>query len=249
MESPEYLDLDNGEREPFFFFLLNAYLQSRIETRNESDGDEEVNVYLAGLLCSLVDGRFYTCNLDRLAASPADVCQRVQTCGSDRAKAEVYRANADHRLVAFGLFSGWGDHVSLYRRATTPDEAHIEEAQQFYGWAALLCGRLPSRYRGLKVTLEKLADGFETYRHILAHMGANHLDLLQRLSPGEAYHLERAAHEAALPQIEGHALDRMLDAYNRWRAEPCDGTRTRFFQESLPYRQLRPGFDPGGLVN
>ena len=141
MDSTAYLDLRNGEREPLFFFMLNAYLQSRIETDHESDGDEEVNVYLAGLLLSLVDGRFYADNVDRLATSALDVCQKAEESGTDRGKTNVYRTNADHRLMAFGLFSGFGDHVSLYRRGTTPDEAYIDEARQFYSWAGAFCSR------------------------------------------------------------------------------------------------------------
>ena len=95
MDSTAYLDLRNGEREPLFFFMLNAYLQSRIETDHESDGDEEVNVYLAGLLHSLVDGRFYADNVDRLATSALDVCQKAEESGTDRGKTNVYRTNAD----------------------------------------------------------------------------------------------------------------------------------------------------------
>lgn len=58
MDSPTYVDLNNGEQENMFFFLLNAYLTSRIETDCESDGDEEVNVYMAGLLHGVVDRKF-----------------------------------------------------------------------------------------------------------------------------------------------------------------------------------------------
>ena len=103
--STTYLDLGTEEREPLFFYLLNAYLQSRIDTDHESDGDEEVNVYLAGLLHSLVDGRFYADNVDHLASSPLDVCQKADECGTNRGKTDVYRTNADHRLMAFGLFA------------------------------------------------------------------------------------------------------------------------------------------------
>ena len=249
MDSTAYLDLRNGEREPLFFFMLNAYLQSRIETDHESDGDEEVNVYLAGLLHSLVDGRFYADNVDRLATSALDVCQKAEESGTDRGKTNVYRTNADHRLMAFGLFSGFGDHVSLYRRRTTPDEAYIDEARQFYSWAGAFCSRLPPRYRGLATTLEKLADGFGAYHEVLGHMAAHHMDLMERLSPGQTWHLEHEAHEAALPQIEAHALDHMLDTYNRWRVEPNETTRKQFLEASTPYTELKSGFDPKDLMN
>ena len=249
MDSATYLDLHHGEQETLFFFLLNAYLQSRIDTDNETDGDEEVNVYLAGLLHDIVDGRFYSDNVERLATSSLDVCQLADACGTPRGKTQVYRTNADHRLLAFGLFAGWGEQTSLYRRTQTPDAAHAEAAQQFYAWAALFCARLPERYRGLATTLEKLADGFETYHAVLIHMAGHHLGLMERLSPGQTWHLEREAHRAALPQIEEHALDRMLDAYNRWRLDPKADTRQRFLEESAPYCQLRPEVDPGELLN
>ena len=108
MDSTAYLDLRSGESEPLFFFMLNAYLQSRIETDHESDGDEEVNVYLASLLHSLVDGRFFAASVDRLASSALDVCQKAEESGTDRGRTNIYRTNADHRLMAFGLFSGFG---------------------------------------------------------------------------------------------------------------------------------------------
>ncbi|MEK7189089.1 MAG: hypothetical protein AAB671_01105 [Patescibacteria group bacterium] len=245
-----YFDLGCGERETLFFFLLNAYLQSRIETSHESDGDEEVNMYIAGLLYSLVHGEFYAENAGRLAVSPADVCEKAEQSGTACGKAAIYRANADHRFVAFGLFAGFGDHVSRYRRAVTddPSEANLEHAQQFYVWAACHCARLPARYRGLSLTLDKLAAGFETYRRVLRHMAANYMDLISRLSPGEVWHMERTAHAAALPAIKEEALNRMLDAYNRWRAQPGEATRQAFMEASEPYCQLKPGFDPHSLL-
>ena len=200
----------------------------------------------AELLCSS-----YRSSL-ALAAEQArtlNVCQKAEESGTDRGKTNVYRTNADHRLMAFGLFSGFGDHVSLYRRGTTPDEAYIDEARQFYSWAGAFCSRLPPRYRGLATTLEKLADGFGAYHEVLGHMAAHHMDLMERLSPGQTWHLEHEAHEAALPQIEAHALDHMLDAYNRWRVEPNKTTRKQFLEASTPCTELKSGFDPKDLMN
>jgi hypothetical protein len=249
MESTTYLDIRNGEQEPLFFFLLNSYLLSRIETDHESVGDEEVNVYVAGLLESLVDGRFYADNVDDLATPALDVCQKADECNNNRGKTNAYRTNADRRLMAFVLFSEFGEHVSLYRRSMTPDEAYIEEAQQLYSWAAMFGSRLPPRYRGLAITLAKLAEGLGTYHEILGHMATHHMDLLQRLSPGQTWHLERESQAATLPQIEALALDRMLEAYSRWRLEPTEATRKQFLEASAPYCELRPDVDAEGLMN
>ena len=107
---------------------------------------------------------------------------------------------------------------------------------------------MPSHYRGLALTLWKLGKGFDTYCQVLVHMAANHLNLLARLSPGQVWHMERAANTAAGPAIEEHALDRMLDAYTRWHGEPTAANRQHFMEASDPYCQLNPGFDPATLV-
>ena len=109
----KYTDLGNGRRETVFFFMLNAYLNSRIDTNNESNGDEEVNMYMAALLESLVDGSFYVDHADSLAPTPTDVFSKIEDSHSDRRKFDVYRTNADHRLVAFGLFAGWGHEARI----------------------------------------------------------------------------------------------------------------------------------------
>ena len=89
MRNVDYIDLANGEREKSFFFVLNAYLHSRIDRKRESVDDEEVNVYMAHLLHSLVDGRFYTDNHQLLATTPADVFTKGEECDSNHHKLKV----------------------------------------------------------------------------------------------------------------------------------------------------------------
>ena len=245
----QYANLNGGARETVFFFMLNAYLSARIDTAHESDGDEEVNVYMAFLLESLVDGSFYLEHGEKLATTPDDVFQKVGRDDSDRHKLDVYRSNADHRLIAFGLFDGWGGHRSLYRQATTPDESYLEEAQRFYGWAAAFGGRMPANYRGLATTLEKISADFTTYVDVLGYMGSHYMNLIARLSPGELFHLEREAHEAAVPMIKEQTLDGMLDAYNTWKADPTDGNRLRLKAACDRYSQLDGDFEPVTLCN
>ena len=47
MQTTMYLDLE--EREQMFFFLLNAFLCSRLDTENETEEDENVNMYITQL--------------------------------------------------------------------------------------------------------------------------------------------------------------------------------------------------------
>ena len=244
MEMATYCDIDTGERQTVFFFMLNAYLHARIDTENESDGDEEVNVYMAYLLQSLADGTFYTANGDNLALTPFDVHRKVELENSDRHKVRVYRANADHRLIAFGLFDGWGEHRSVYRQSFTTSDSYLEEARQYYAWAALFSNRMPARYGAMAVTLGKIASRFDTYLDVLKHIGLSYFDFIERLTPGELFHLEKQAHAAALPKISEHALDRLLDAYNAWKVDPTAAKKACFHEECEVYREINPDFEP-----
>lgn len=249
-EQTRYIDLRTRERETAFFFMLNAFLKARIDTDNESDADEEVNVYMAHLLHSVVDGRFYADHAGDLASSPLDVQARVEARDSDRHKLRVYRSNADHRLVAFGLFAGTGEHRSFYRRnlGGSPEEP-LEEAQQYYGWAALFGKRMPSRYAGLAQALEKLSARFGTYREVFGRMGAEYMGLIRRLSPGQVFHLEREAHRAALPGIGAEVLDALLNAYVAWQSEPTAARRRRFQALCEQYEAMKSEAKAAGPSN
>lgn len=239
-----FQDVETGERETMFFFLFDAFLKSRMETNLGSDGDEEVNMYMAHLLLSMVDGRLLSEHADRLALIPADVFLKAEHGDNPRRKLEVYRTNADHRLAYYCVFSGTGEHQSLYRQQFTLPESYLEEAQIFYRRACLAGYRLSSRYQGLVLALAKISEHFETYRTILTHMSANYLRLHPCLTTGQLFHLEREANQAAQPGIEKIALDKMLDAYNAWQANPTIESEAKYRQACEQYRQINPAFDP-----
>lgn len=247
MRDVAYLDLKTHEQETLFFFMFNAFLCSRLDTDQDSDGDEEVNMYMAHLLLSLVDGRFYTEHAEVLGSTPAEVFAKAEQEDTPRHKLQVYRVNADHRLVCFGLFSGSGERQSLYRQTFANPAAYLDEAQQYYHWAALFGHRLPARYQGLALALAKIAVHFETYSTVLTHLSATYLQLMPRLSSGELFHLEREVHQAAQPYIREEALNRLLDAYNQWRAQATPENRQHFQDECARYQQMNPTFDPSCL--
>ena len=244
MQSAMYLDLASKEREQMFFFLLNAFLCSRLDTENETEEDENVNVYITQLLYTLFDGSFFSHRSEMLATTPSDVHAKVEEEDTDRHKLRVYRANADYRLVAFGIFAGFGQRRSRARRQLHAQSSHLEEAQQYYGWAALYGNRLPKKYRGLSQTLATIAVQFAHYLEVLRHLSTRYFNFCRRLSPGELFHLEREAHQQALPYIEDEVLNRMLDAYNQWRHDPNEDNRSRFQLASSDYMEFNPNFAP-----
>jgi len=64
--------------------------------------------------------------------------------------------------------------------------------------------------------LEKLSKGFEQYVQILSHMRGEYFNILERLSSGDVYHLERSI-DRFESNRELHALqDQFLDLYSEY---------------------------------
>ena len=114
---PQYRTLfpDWSGPRPLSWFFMENLLEARADSTFPTNGfgpDEEVNVYLAQLLT-----RFLTGQVDH-RIQPGD---RARLLPPDRRlnrreRAEWYRANGDHRLLALGL----ADRGDTCRRRRTP---------------------------------------------------------------------------------------------------------------------------------
>lgn len=170
-----------GPRPVAWFFaehLLEARAASDFPT-NGAGFDEDVNVYLADLLCrwattaaapGILPGR------DPLLQPPA---------GSAAAQAQWYREQADHRLLALGLF----DRGDLVRRRVrgwrmTAEETRRrdrEVAQRGYELAANLISGRAGDQPGLVAVWRKLAAQLDGYLHVLQTVARRRLGLGARL--------------------------------------------------------------------
>ncbi len=213
-QRPQFLSLfpDWSGPRPLRFFLLENLLEARqgsVFPTNIAGPDEDVNIYLAGMLTNFLKGQF-----------PQDV---VFGAGSQlnppakhlsrRQRAQFYRNNADHRLIMLGLFDR-GDH--LRRRPSFFGMSRQEGRQRDlqggvigYHMAANLlenrkmgCGALVDIWR-------KLAENFELYVQVLSTMAVSRLGFGANLSSAELQFMT-AAPATANPSAS-HQMDRLLD--------------------------------------
>ncbi len=231
MESVRYAIMPGDETEPFSFFLLNAWLQSRIGTGNETDGDEDVNIYISGVLARDAFGRYNTDNPETgLRRKGIDVEFAAESAETQRRRFEIYARNADLRLLNAGIYqdpeiTGCGD--VFYENA-----------------ASALAG---TRIRSMmKLFLDKLASGYDTYVEVLRHMKAVHLGLIERLSIEEMAAFQSGAQEAAMPYMKRLAYGWFADAYADARnaTEPAARAEAEGRANSIAaqLRAIDPGF-------
>jgi hypothetical protein len=226
------------------FFIMNCLLYSRMEAgfpTNDDGFDEDVNVYLAGLLTSII----YSQKREKLAAlvqpSDAALCEAAAAAPAPREKSLLYRSNADHMLVSLGVFRNARrrrpdsvPHLGL------PASVYIGRGKAYYAIARsyeLQARRGPT---ALGEVLGKLSARFERYVSVLSLMGGEHLNIFRQISDGEVFHLERASRSSERRAELALLYDRFLDLYSSYlRAKSPRAKR----ELEAAVREIR-GIDP-----
>lgn len=227
--------------------MLNCLLHSRVHTGLESNSefyDEDVNVYLAHLLNSHIDPKYLTRSADRIARNDVDLFRMIESSTSDRVRYETYKANADYLLMALSIFDLFDDHrhnrLSVFR---TPRQVYIGRAGAYYALAASYATKLKGGPSGVSRTLEKLAEGIDSYVKIMSYMRSHYLDLIRRYSPGELFHLDLTINEVERGEALERQRDEFLDTYHAWLKTGVKELRDKLVEQARLLREIDPTFE------
>ena len=227
------------------YFLMNSLLYSRMECgfpSNDEYFDEDVNVYLAGLLVSLIapgrEGR----REGRLAADDASLAA-MAAAAAPRERFDLYRANADHLLVSLGIFANArGRRPDSARHMHLADGAYVGRGKAYYALAQSYAAGLARRTTAVSDCLGKLSRGFERYLAVLSTLRGEYLNLHERISEGVLYHLERSAEVTERRGEIAFHYDRFLDAYSQYLRTGAPEARERVAAIVAEIRAIDPSF-------
>lgn len=225
-----YLDLQTDEatdwqteRASAPEFLLRCLLGAREEASlpsNDRGFDEDVNVYLVGLLQNLLSAAFHERSRELTFTRDLDLASEVRRAADDRFAYRVYRTNADHLLLSIGLFH----HVEAAARpqlswAHREPEEFIGRGETYYCTASNLLRRLRRQPSGVESALKKLGRDFEYYVQILQRVRTSYFHLSCRLSEGVLFHLLQndEVGDATGPAAVSDRYDAFLDAFTQWK--------------------------------
>jgi len=200
--------------------MLNCLLYSRLETGHPSNKDfydEDVNMYLTNLLCSFMKPEFHHRAKKYLSRYDTNLFTKIERSSDVRLKYTIYKTNADFLLISIGIFKNpTHDTIGNTPLFKNSEEAHMGRAKTYYNFAYSYSQSMFKKSTGISEVLEKLSTGFERYVEILSHMRGEYFNILERLSTGEIYHLEREI-DTAQASSELKALqDDFLDKYSAY---------------------------------
>ncbi|HKI84243.1 MAG TPA: hypothetical protein VKA63_07905 [Candidatus Krumholzibacteria bacterium] len=228
-------------------FLLRCLLGARREASfpsNEGGFDEDVNVYLVGLL-----GRFFSPGYHEEArlyvhSFDLDLRRCAEESGDPRQIYRLYKVNADHLLLAIGLFQsveGLRQDARPYLERT-PRELE-SRGGLYYQIASSRLRHLKRGGSGTETALSKLGDGFPRYAEVLRYLRSSYFQLTRRLGEGTLYHLARATEETDSPATSTQELyDLFLDRYSEWRKNSDREHREALAQAARRLREADASF-------
>jgi hypothetical protein len=224
MEGGNHITLGPGgtrDVEPTFFFVMNCLLYSRLESGNPSNQvyyDEDVNVYLASLLTSFMNPEYHERTRKFLSRYDSDLFEKVRQSSDVRLKYTIYKTNADFLLISIGIFRNPDGLRPGSKDALMKDneEVYVGRAKAYYQFAYSYSQAMFRKATAISEVLEKLSKGFEQYVEILSFMRGEYFNILDRLSSGDVYHLERSVDRFQTDRELRALQDQFLDMYSEY---------------------------------
>jgi len=224
MDGGSHITIGPGNKrdiEPTFFFMMNCLLYSRLESghpSNQTVYDEDVNVYLASLLTSFMNPEYHERTRKLLSRYDSDLFDKVRNSSDVRLKYTIYKTNADFLLISIGIFRNPDATKPGIRDAFMQDseEVYMGRAKAYYQFAYSYSQAMFRKATAISEVLEKLSRGFENYVSILSHMRGEYFNILEQLSAGDVYHLERSIDRAETDRELKALQDQFLDLYSTY---------------------------------
>lgn len=241
---PHYLDMSNHTYNVTNYFFLEHLLKARADLHLETGKhtfDQEVNVYLTGLLNSLLSSGSIIIQRPYVSAFDTDVRAWLDAHPGARNEYMVYRDNADFRLLLSGLFEGT-EHKGSYQHIVLNDDFDIGRASLYYELAASALVHLQGNKNTLVSVYYALSDTINEIILILKRAASTYFDLLEKITEGSMFHLEKELDELRMKSTYAALLDEFLAVYSRYKENPSDQYRSTLLDLSEKLKKINGAF-------
>jgi hypothetical protein len=244
-----YFDLKEKTVGKSEFFFLEHILRARVELQMESgtnECDQELNIYLAGLLNNLIQAQGFIRQKPYLSPFDIDIRRWLKEHPGLRNAYTVYRDNADFSLLLLGIFVGH-EHQGSYYNKVFSDQDELGRIALYYELAASALAHLQGTGISLVGVLEALSDHLEEIIKILKFSATSYFDLFERMSDGSVFHLEREIDRLDEKKKYNEKLDEFLKCYTTYKENPTQEGKDRLFTSAYEVKKINSKFSFDGM--
>lgn len=236
-----FYDLGKQETEATFGALVEILLKSRLKMQLETNKefyDEDVNAYLAGVLCEYIDPHYQRAVRGCIADRDTDVFMNATRDEDDYRTYWVYKVNADDRLLDLGIFHPYRER----------NEMVLGQTKVYYGFASGYNHRIYGRATAVSDILEKLSRWAERYVSILNQARREYLSFVETVRAEDLCELHRGVTQDATLSPLKVKQDVFLDAYSSWLKTSTPESMAYLLQCLDDLRRLDPLFRGPGFL-
>lgn len=224
-------------------FVMDVLLRSRMATglvSNAGTYDEDVNVYLAFLLCSLLNPNIVSLRARFTVLHDTDLADRISRTTDLRTCFNCYRSSADALLLMAGLF----DHYPT----DLDEEASLSRSSSYYRRAEAY-GRQLQLKPSLPEILEKLSAATPKYRKILRYLAGEYFDLVDHFSPGDLFFFDQEVTDEHRQAVIAACWEAMFEAKAAVEADSSSTNATAYLEAIRRLKEVDSTFDSTKLSN
>jgi hypothetical protein len=248
--SSDWIDLSNKESSKTNYFFLEHVCKARIDLHIESgrhDCDQEINVYLAGLLTSLIASTAFIQQKPYISVFDYDIRNYLETHPGLRNEFVVYRDNADYGLLAAGLFAG-ENHRGSYHHIVLSDQADLGKIALYYSMAASALAHLQGTRQTLVCVLDSMSKYLDEIHQIVRHAALTYFDMVEKISDGSLYHLEKELAEEGKKILYKEKVDEYLKLYSEYKTAPTEKLKSEIDKITNELKSMNDQFKGDDLV-
>ena len=227
-----FYDIQNHQNRETRFFFLEHVLKARADLNLETghhEHDQEINIYIAGLLNSLIESDSFLKQKPYISSFDIDIRIWLDTHPGLRNQYMVYRDNADFGLILLGLFLGY-KHSGSYHHIVLPQTDEQGRIAIYYELAASALIHLQGNNNSLVNVFTGLSEYLPEILQILKRAAGHYFDLIERLSDGSFYHLQKEIDELEERKNYQTKLDLFLKTYSEYKDNPSAGLKKNLLE-------------------
>jgi hypothetical protein len=239
-----YHDLSSKTDENTLYFFLQNILRARINLHLDTghhDYDEEVNMYLAEMLASLVSSSSFTENKPYISAFDYEIKSYLQEHSDTRTEYTVYKENADFGLTSVSVFLEYFQSGSYHNRVIGHTDSSERIALYYKLAASALAHLRGSSTTSVHVYLS-IAENIGEAMQLVRRVSGETFDFVERLSQGSEFHLEKELQEAAKVKIYKSKLDDFLKAYQEHKDGTTEEKKATLITLAQELKDMNPKF-------
>ncbi len=243
-----YFSLSSEERESAIYFLLEAILKAKDQSRGltrKLSFDEDVNIYLAHLLFAVSLPEYHDMADPFLSTQANEVFEWVRETDDPMLRYFIFKVNADHLLVQSTIFNPEPKMAKRFSLAHDVSDEKSEErlsAIFYYNQASRCHAGVYDKKTGVGEVLGKIAGQFDIYRHILTGVKEDYFKFIDcfREQAFQHFLVKLSGYEKA--HLRDIKMELFLEAYQRWLTTKAPEMKSKILPLAQELSQLDPQF-------